>query len=101
MKGMFYVADWQTKARFYIEALEAAGWRQTRTITKAAFLLSDVDVMSRLPLVEQAYRAGKKIFLYPHAARAMVQWDGMCEPFPHITASITIAEGQTEVMRRY
>ncbi|MGH9426035.1 MAG: hypothetical protein ACRD2L_07010, partial [Terriglobia bacterium] len=64
-------AEWQTKAKKYIDALEHSGWRRTRTVAKAQFLLSDVDVLGRRPLVESAHQHSKKIFLYPHAARAM------------------------------
>ena len=94
-------AEWQTKAKKYIRALEISGWNRTKALAKAQFLLSDVDVLGRRPLVEAAHKQGKKIFLYPHAARAMVQWDGEMRPYDHIAASFVIAEGQAEVMRRY
>jgi hypothetical protein len=57
--------------------------------------------MGRRPLLDKAHKLGKSIFLYPHAARPQIAWDGLYEPYPHITACFVIAEGHAEVMRRY
>jgi hypothetical protein len=51
--------------------------------------------------MRQAHKKAKPIFLYPHAARPMIQWDGMFEPYKHIAANFVIADGHAEVMRRY
>ena len=101
MSPMFFVADWQGKAHRYVRALESAGWRQTGTLSKAAFLLTDMDVLGRRGLVERAHQQGKKSFLYPHAARPNVGWDGLFEPSPHVTANFVIADGHAEILRRY
>lgn len=101
MKGWFYAVDHQRKSEQYVNALLRHGWKYTPTFNKAEFILSDSDVFGRRRLVDQAHEHGKKVFLYPHAARAMIQWDGFVQPSPYITANFVIAECHAEVMRRY
>ena len=100
-KGRFLVMDWQGKAKGYMQALEDDGWRETLSFNLADFILTDMDVLGRRALVEEAYKKGKPVFIYPHAARPLTQWDGMFEPWEHLTAQFVIADGHAEVMRRY
>jgi len=101
VKGWFVAIDHQHKCLKYIDALVRRGWKETRTFNQAEFILIDADVLGRRRFVENAHGQGKKIFIYPHAARPMLMWDGLHEPYQHITANFVIAEGHAEVLRRY
>jgi hypothetical protein len=41
------------------------------------------------------------VFLYPHAARPQIVWDGIWEPWPNIRCNFVPAPGHKEVMQRY
>lgn len=100
-RGFFYVLDHQKKSRRYVWALEQLGWRQTGILNKAKFLLTDTDVHGRLRILDTARKRGIRIFIYPHAARPNIAWDGIYEPYPYVDAQLVIGEGQAEVLRRY
>jgi hypothetical protein len=101
MKGWFLAMDHQHKGEKYVHALVTHGWKETANFTKAAFILLDADVLGRRPIAAKAHKQGKKIFLYPHAARPTLIWDGPFEPYQYISANFVIAKGHAEVMRRY
>ncbi len=100
----FFCYQHQHKAKVYVETLLEAGYEMT--LSKPDFILIDHDVGKfgnefRHDIVKHA-REGAKIFLYPHAARPMIQWDGMYPIFTeNVMGSFVIAPGHTEVMKRY
>jgi hypothetical protein len=105
-RGVFMCKGHQGKERAYVQALRDAGWASTESIHGALrFALFDLDTgrggvgyHRNLPRLHQRKIP---IFLYPHAARPMIQWDGMYEPFPHTRCSFVIAPGHAQVMRSY
>lgn len=92
------VIDHQNKSRAYREALERAGYTPTERLHAQGlrFILSDADW--RAWTMEKA-RCGIPVFLYPHAARPMVQYDGCVEPQP-VKAMFTHAEGGKALMEK-
>lgn len=99
--GPFACHDHQGKARAYVQALLRAGYRYTRDVSRARFILSDLDMAGRRLGLEAVVKQGGRVFMYPHAARPMVQWDGMYEVWSGTTASFVIGPGHIEVMRAY
>jgi hypothetical protein len=51
--------------------------------------------------VEKHLRAGRPVFLYPHAARPMVPYDGIYPVCEQIRGAFVIGHGHVEVMRRF
>ena len=92
------VHDHQNKSAAYREALAQAGYLFTeRDLCQGVrFYLSDADWGSRSYL-EDARSRNIPIFLYPHAARPMVIYDGCVEPQP-VRAMFTQAPGGKELM---
>ena len=93
------VFDHQNKSAAYREALAAAGYAFTDrdNVQGVRFYLSDADW--RMGMMDQAHGRGIPVFLYPHAARPMVQYDGCVQPNP-VKAMFTHAEGGAEIMKR-
>lgn len=93
------VIDHQNKSAAYSQALRAAGYHMTDRIHASGirFLLSDADW--RWPMMDEAQSRDIPVFLYPHAARPMVQYDGCIEPRP-VRCMFTHAEGGAEIMRK-
>lgn len=93
------VVDHQNKSLFYREALAEAGWNFTDrdNVQGVRFILTDADW--REDMMEKARGRGVPVFLYPHAARPMVQYDGCVEPKP-VRCMFTHAEGGRELMRK-
>lgn len=96
----------QGKERRYVQALTQAGYASTnRMAGRLDFALVDhdvrLDVPGFRPKLIRLHEMGVPIFMYPHAARPMILWDGMYKAFPHTRCSFIIGEGHAEVMRRY
>ena len=100
----FWIYKHQHKAAVYIDALLCARYELSES--KPDFVLFDHDIGrgddTFRPQIIRRVREGAKIFMYPHAARPMIQWDGMYPCFTdHVMGSFVIAPGHTEVMKRY
>lgn len=100
----FWCYKHQHKANVYINALLRAGFEESET--NPDFVLIDHDVGKHgqgfRPQIVKHAREGAKIFMYPHAARPMIQWDGMYPLFTeNVAGSFVIAPGHVEVMKRY
>jgi len=93
------VFDHQNKSRAYREALAKAGWLFTErdNVRGVRFYLSDADW--RKSMMEEARGRQIPVFLYPHAARPMVIYDGCVEPQP-VRAMFTQAPGGAELMKK-
>jgi len=93
------VFDHQHKSRAYREALADAGYYFTERhyCQGVKFFLSDADW--REDMMDEARTKGIPVFLYPHAARPMVQYDGCVEPKP-VRCMFTQAPGGAELMKR-
>lgn len=97
----FYLKEHQHKGAAFVAALIIAGhWRTGRRMA-ADFLLVDHDIGPRglgyRQGIEQAYAAGKPVFIYPHSARPNVMADTH-KPWPRTRALFTISEGHKEVL---
>ena len=92
------VIDHQNKSEAYRNALSAAGYFFTdRDNTQGTrFILSDADW--RTDTMHTAAARGIPVFLYPHAARPMVIYDGCVTPRP-VRAMFTQAPGGAELMK--
>jgi hypothetical protein len=101
----FAFRNHQRKGNAYLKALLERGHIPVYDIKAADYLLIDHDVgrngQGWNPIVEQAHERGIAVFMYPHAARPMIQWDGMYPAFPHTKCNFVHAEGHAEVMKRY
>jgi hypothetical protein len=102
----------QNKERAFVEALTAAGYkrivvgrrRDGAHFVYAKFALFDHDVgavLGKQLALEEMHKRKIPVFMYPHAARPMVIWDGMYPIWPHTRCSFVIGEGHAEVMRRF
>ncbi|OGO35673.1 MAG: hypothetical protein A2W35_05375 [Chloroflexi bacterium RBG_16_57_11] len=108
-KGIYYLHRHQGKEAAYIHALGKVGYRLVQTVSaRLRFALGDLDgsrfgngeVIYR-EWLPRMYKIGIPVFMYPHAARPMVQWDGLLVPWPHTRCTFVIAPGHAEVMKRF
>ncbi|MBQ4514395.1 MAG: hypothetical protein II969_15480 [Anaerolineaceae bacterium] len=92
------VLDHQNKSQRYRDALSKAGWTfvERKHVQGVQFILTDSDW--RQSIMDEARGRGIPVFLYPHAARPMVPYDGCVEPQP-VRAMFTHSEGGAEIMR--
>ncbi len=93
------VVDHQNKAGAYIEALKTAGYILTErdNVQGTRFVLTDGDW--RQSLMDNAAARNIPVFLYPHAARPMVIYDGCVEPQP-VRCMFTQAPGGKALMEK-
>jgi hypothetical protein len=92
----------QGKERAYIQALNNAGYRASvQPQMRAKFAIYDMDGGMRAPNLERYHRRGLPVFLYPHAARPQIIWDGIWEVWPHTACNFVPGPGHKEVMERY
>jgi len=99
MKKLCSIFDHQNKSTAYREALAKAGYVFTdRVLVQGLrFILTDADW--REGLMKDAAELHTPVFLYPHAARPMVQYDGCIEPKP-VTAMFTQAPEGRRIMEK-
>jgi hypothetical protein len=99
---IFIYVGHQGKERAYVKALQAAGYKaQTIERIHARFALFDLDVNLRCQILDRLHGRGIPVFIYPHSARPMVQWDGLHPIWPHTKCTFVIAPGHVEVMQRF
>lgn len=93
------VFDHQNKSIAYREALAQAGYLFTEryNVNGVRFYLSDADW--RESMMAEARGRSIPVFLYPHAARPMVIYDGCVEPRP-VRAMFTQAPGGKTIMEK-
>jgi hypothetical protein len=105
-KGFYVLRPHQGKEQAYQEALFAAGYRKSSNPrTPPRFALYDLDSghggFGWSKAVEELQGRGIPLFQYPHAARPMVQYDGIIEINPGIRCLFTHAEGGRMVMESF
>ena len=94
----YYIYRHQGKEIPFGEALCNAGYWNTGDISKARIVLMDVDTAGR---VAHFQKDKTKLFVYPHAARPFVGWDGLFTSSQHTSAAFVFAEGHIDVIRAY
>lgn len=98
----FYVFNHQGKADQYRSALLLYGYREERSGLNAQILLFDNDHERIIPNFKQQIASGRsKLFIYPHAARPPVQWDGLTKLWDRTQAVFVHSEGGVDVLRAY
>lgn len=97
----FYFYNHQNKGLPLVNAMKEAGWIWTGQSGQAEVVFSDNDVQARAKSLLSFHQRGKKIFLYPHAARPNLFNDVVGYPaFRYVAAHFLSASGHIEVMKR-
>jgi hypothetical protein len=89
------------KADALVSALTAHGYQETTNPRLADMALIDYERQGSLCQLEEMRRHGKPVFVYPHAARTAMIWDGLVEPWKHTACNFVFAEGHREIMQAY
>lgn len=92
------IQNHQNKGNLYIEALEKAGYIPTNRDNVQGTVLYLVDGDWRDNMMDHARVRNIPVFLYPHAARPMVIYDGCVKPRP-VRCMFTQAPGGLELMK--
>lgn len=102
-KAAFICRGHQGKENAYVNALRKAGYKRSveNMMRHVKFVLADMDNGLRRDKLDTFHRYRLPVFLYPHAARPQIVWDGIWEPWPHIKCNFVPAPGHKEVMERY
>lgn len=108
MANGFYLSDHQFKGVAYSQALCNAGYRRSDSAADPELVMAmfDHDVGNGLPGgtrrgLDYLQARGVPVFLYPHAARPMVQYDGIYKVWPHTRCRFAIGPGEVEVMQAF
>jgi hypothetical protein len=93
----------QGKEQAYVQALKKAGYRASvqNQMRGLKFILYDMDGGWRTASLDRYYKRGLRIFMYPHAARPQIIWDGIWAVWPHTSCNFVPGPGHKEVMERY
>lgn len=105
-KGFFALQPHQGKEQAYVEALQAAGWhKNTYYRAPVKFALYDLDSgrggVGWAESLRVYAERGVPFFLYPHAARPMVQYDGIIKVNPGVRCLFTHAAGGKQVLELF
>lgn len=99
--SQFYLHNHQGKLSALAESLKNHEYRRVTRLAAADFLLTDIDVLGRRKAISKMQELGRPTFLAPHTGRPVLQWDGMYDPHPAVTAVFTFAKGGAMVPRLY
>jgi hypothetical protein len=95
----FYVRGHHNKEQAYIKALIKHGYIFTGTLrTNIGFVFYDHDLGKRWSILQRAHNKRIPLFLYPHAARPNLTWDGPFTPFSHFRCQFMISETHRKIM---
>jgi len=99
----FIHMDHQGKGRAYVDALLSRDYVEIGRHDQGpvALILSDNDVLGRRAQLEPHREKGSRIFLYPHAARPFLPWDGIFPPWEHTTAGFVSTETQIKITEQF
>ncbi len=99
----FFYRGHQGKEKAYVDALRKAGYRPcvNQRVSGVKMVLYDMDGGKRTPTLDLFHKHGVPVFLYPHAARPQIIWDGIWDVWPHTKCTFVPGPGHVDVMRRY
>ena len=99
----FFYRGHQGKEQAYVNALRKAGYRPcvNQRTSGVKLVLYDMDGGKRTPQLDLFHKHKIPVFLYPHAARPQIIWDGIWDIWPHTKCSFVPGPGHKEVMERY
>lgn len=105
-KGFFALQPHQGKELAFVEALKQAGWfKSNYSRANVKFGLYDLDSgrggVGWAEAIQELNVRGIPLFLYPHAARPMVQYDGIIQVNPGVRCLFTHAEGGRKVLEAF
>jgi hypothetical protein len=99
----YWLQGHQNKELAYIHALKQAGYRRSyhtaRVIRFALFNIESIRGSNYNPKLRRLHKKRVPVFMFPHAARPMIQYDGIVTPYPHAKCAFVIAEGHKEIMK--
>lgn len=97
----FYIFNHQHKGDLYKAAMHDAGYRIVMApVAQVVFI--DIDNPGRVNKLHRTLSSGKaRLFIYPHAARPGIAWDGLFQSNRYTCAQFVAAEGHIEIMRAY
>jgi len=97
---IYTLARHQGKEAAYENALRKHGYQVSRFIHSNGIRFGLGDADWRRGWIDTIKEKRVPVFLYPHAARPMVQYDGPVTPRDDVTCMFTQAEGGVELMKR-
>lgn len=96
-----YCYNHQGKGTAYVKALNDNGFRNTSPLN-AKVILIDIDNPGRVNKHKMDLATGRaRLFVYPHAARPSIAWDGLFPPSKYTCATFVSAAGHIDVIRAY
>lgn len=102
------VIDHHGKTVYLQQILQQQGWL-TNNLDEAQVVLADTDHPDAPPvpangqwyprhrLLEALAQVGKRIILYPHGANPQLDYDGLREPAPWVTAQLVHGQGHKDL----
>lgn len=97
----FFFYRHQHKGDALKQALLDNGWMETRNMHRSRASFFDLDIESRIGLIDTLVRLGQKVFIYPHGARPTMAYVFKTNrPHPYVTAYITPSAGHAELIRK-
>ena len=97
----YYFYRHQGKEAAFERALAMKGYWRT-DLRRARLVFTDVDTPGRVAQMQKELDSGhKKLFVYPHAARPFIGWDGLFPPSSVTSACFIFADGHADVLRAY
>lgn len=105
-KGFYALRPHQGKENAFVDALQTAGYRKVGAgRTPVRFALYDLDSgrggFGWNNDLNVLHERGIPLFLYPHAARPMVQYDGIIQVHPGVRCLFTHADGGRLALERF
>jgi len=99
--GSVFCYNHQGKGSAYVKALNDAGFRNVAA-SQAQIILIDIDNPGRVnTLIPKLKTGASRLFIYPHAARPGIAWDGLFPSSPYTTAQFVAADGHVDILRAY
>jgi hypothetical protein len=97
----YFIWNHQEKGDCFVNALTSHGFVKGQSRNSQVYLI-DVDVDGKINPIARLLKHGRaRLFVYPHAARPFIGWDGLFTWSRHTSAAFVFAEGHIDVIKRY